>query len=186
VRLFVAVELPEPARLGVGRLVARARSRFPPASWVKPGNLHATLAFVGEAGAEEVAAASAGLLPACAAQAPIAAATAGTGAFPPRGPVRVVWIALEPAAGLAALAGVARGALASAGLRFDERPFQAHVTIARARSPWPPAWREELPPLAAESLEFALEEVVLLDSELAPGGSIYRRVAAFPLAARVA
>jgi len=186
VRLFAAVELPGPVRLGLGRRVERARSRFPSASWVKPENLHATLAYVGEAGEAEVAAARAALLPACAAQAPIAAATGGAGAFPERGPVRVIWIALEPAAALSELAAVARGALATAGVRFDERPFQAHVTIARARSPWPASWRDGLAPLAADPAAFAIAEVVLLDSELAPGGSIYRRVAVFPLEARAA
>lgn len=180
-RLFVAVELPEAVRGSLGRRVAAARARFPAASWVRPENLHVTLAFVGEAAPEVAASAGAGLAPACAQRAPIAASTAAVGVFPERGPVRVVWVALEPAAALEELAGATRAALAAAGVPFDERPFRAHVTLARARTPWPPAWRERLAPLAATAESFELREVALLASELAPGGSIYRRVGAFPL-----
>jgi 2'-5' RNA ligase len=182
--MFAAVELPEAVRDRLGRRVAAACSRFPAASWVKPGNLHATLAFVGEAEASEAATASEALARACARRPPIAAATAGVGVFPERGPVRVIWIALEPAGALEELAGAVRDELSGAGVRFDERPFQAHVTLARARSPWPATWRERLAPLAGEAAGFEVREAVLLASELAPGGSIYRRVAACPLEGR--
>ena len=180
-RLFAAVELPDAERRRLGRRVSDLRSRFPPAAWVRPENLHATLAFVGEAGPEAADTASAALAPACAQRAPISAATGGVGAFPERGPLRVIWIALEPVAALAGLAGAVRAALAAAGVPFDERSFQAHVTLARARAPWAAPWRERLAPLAAEPARFEVREVVLLASELAPGGSIYRRVAALPL-----
>ncbi|KAB2953508.1 MAG: hypothetical protein F9K18_14150, partial [Thermoanaerobaculia bacterium] len=59
VRLFAAVELPDAERRRLGRRVSDLRSRFPPAAWVRPENLHATLAFVGEAGPEAADTASA-------------------------------------------------------------------------------------------------------------------------------
>lgn len=185
-RLFVAVELPEPIRRRLGQRIEQRRGGFPRASWVRPENLHLTLAFLGEVDPDrlpELTAALAGPVAACSS---FAARTAAAGAFPEQGSMRVVWIGLEPGAELAALAARIREAVAGVGLPGDEKPFQPHVTLARCRVRWPAGARENLSTLAPEPMPFAVTEAVLVESELAPGGSRYRQVASFPLAAGAA
>jgi 2'-5' RNA ligase len=182
VRSFVAAELPAPVRGALERAAAPARERFPPASWVRAANLHLTLAFLGELEPGRLPEVRSALSGALARQAPLAVRTAGIGAFPERGPLRVVWIALEPAAALAALAGAAREALRAIGVGFDAKRFSAHVTLARPRAPWPPALRARLAKLAPEPAGFELREVALLASRLEAAGSVYEPLARFALA----
>jgi 2'-5' RNA ligase len=187
VRLFAAVELPEPARRSVLAHVAGVRAELPPAAWVRSEALHLTLVFFGEVAAErsgELATALAAAAGSCPA---FPARLSGAGGFPPRGPVRVVWLGVEPADRFGALAAAVRGAAAASGFAFDAKPFAAHVTLARCRSPWPAPWRERLARLALPGdIEWAVRRAALIESELAPGGSRYRTVAELPLAGEAA
>ena len=181
-RLFAAVELPAEARREIEDRVAHERGRLPAASWVRAENLHLTLAFFGEVAESALRELTASLAAATAPLAPIAARLAGAGGFPPRGPVRVVWLGVEPVESLARLAQAIREAAARAGAPADDKPFQSHVTLARCRRPWPPAARERLPALApSEPIALEIGAAALIASELAPGGSRYTRLAALGL-----
>jgi 2'-5' RNA ligase len=182
VRLFVAVELPEEVRRAAVELAEAARPALPPASWVRPENLHLTLVFLGDADAARLPDLRRALGEACRGRRAFAAETAAPGAFPPRGPVRVLWLGLEPADALRALAEGLRAELDGAGFAFDRKPFRAHVTLARARSPWPAAARERIAALAPVPRRFDVAEAVLFESRLAPGGSRYSAQARLPLA----
>lgn len=173
-RLFVAVELPDELRRTVSEAVAAGRRRLPPAGWVRPENLHLTLVFLGEVAAPRAAAIASVLRPALDGLASFVVRTAAPGSFPERGPVRVVWLGLEPAAALGELADRLRAALATERVPFDAKPFRAHVTLARARTAWPATARAELVRIAPPERSFALEEVVLFESDLTPGGARYR------------
>ena len=181
-RLFAAVELPADARRAIADAVARGREGLPPAAWVRPENLHLTLAFLGEVEPEHAAAAGEALAAGLAGQAALTARTAGTGAFPERGAIRVLWLALEPADSLLALAARVRDGFAAAGLPFDRKPFRSHVTLARARSPWPATLRSRVAQLAAPALAIDVRELVLFESRLEAGGARYTARARVPLA----
>ena len=53
-RLFVALELPADLQRAVGELVSQHRPALPKARWVRPENLHLTLAFLGETATERL------------------------------------------------------------------------------------------------------------------------------------
>ena len=101
--------------------------------WVRPDGLHVTLRFLGPTeddrlpalrNAVEAAAAGLGSFP---------ASLEGGGTFPRPDAPRVLWIGVaEGAAGLSRLAGRLGDALAAAGWPRDDRPFSAHLTLARA------------------------------------------------------
>jgi 2'-5' RNA ligase len=60
----------------------------------------------------------------------------GIGAFPNARRATVVWVGIEKGvAELAALNGIAEEAARLAGLDQEERPFHAHLTLARVRPP---------------------------------------------------
>jgi 2'-5' RNA ligase len=178
VRLFAALELDAAVRRAIAERIAAERDALPPAAWVREANLHLTLAFFGEVAPERVDSLAAALAAAAAASPRLALRSAAAGAFPPRGAVRVVWLALEPAAALGELAARLREATARLAVPFDAKPFRSHVTLARCRRPWPAATRERLAGLAPpEPARFVANGAALVASELAPGGSGYRTVA---------
>ena len=130
-RLFVAVDLDEPARSAIVRQQARLRALVPGASlrWVRPEQLHITLAFLGEVDDARVGAIVAIFAPAIN-QARFELRLGGLGVFPPRGAPRTLWIESHDPQ-LNDLRSEIAGRLDRVGLRLDSRSFSSHVTIAR-------------------------------------------------------
>lgn len=165
-RLFVAVDLPEPARRRVAEIPERI-GEVPGLRWVRPETLHLTLAFLGEVGADAIPGVTAALdaLEVSAFELRIA----GGGQFPPSGPARVVWMGVEGP--LAGLASAVQDALVPLGFEREERPFEPHLTLGRAR---------KLPVrIPAELLDFGdvaawtVDAITLFESDLRPEGPIY-------------
>ena len=183
-RCFIAVPVCGPVRKAVARVQEALRRADADVKWVAEENLHLTLKFLGEI-AEESAEELRGLLAAEAPRWPKLALTyAGIGRFPERGAPRVVWAGCAGDVDrLAGLAGAAERAAERIGIPRERRPFVAHLTIGRVRSP-----------RNAKRLESALEnqrevplgrdEVAafsLIRSTLTPRGAVYEPLASFPL-----
>jgi 2'-5' RNA ligase len=86
--------------------------------------------------------------------------------------VRVAWLQLrEGAEGARTLAAMLEAECVRAGLEPERRPFQPHLTLARAR----PREGAALPDLPdpPELPSWRAEEVVLYSSRLGRGGSVY-------------
>ena len=183
-RLFVAIDLPETLRQAVEARLAPLRGSLPRARWVRVENLHLTLVFLGEVEAELVPLLATELAAVFARHLPFSLGLRDGGAFPPRGPGRVIWLGVEADSGLAALQReVAEAASSVLGLEPETRPFSPHLTLARAPEPWPRAAVERFAQAFAGSLgpRFEVSEGLLMESELAPGGSRYRALGHFPL-----
>lgn len=132
-RLFVAVPLAEPARQAVASLMEDLAARPPRLRWVRPESLHLTIRFLGPTLEDAIAGVREAVTEAAAHARPFAVRLGGTGAFPPRGRPRVLWVGVvdgEPE--LAALAAALEDALAARGWPRDDRPFRAHLTLARS------------------------------------------------------
>jgi 2'-5' RNA ligase len=137
-RLFVAVPLSTSAAAEIAAVVDAVRSQGLPSGahdvrWVRLDGLHLTLRFLGPTPEDRVYPTVAAIARAAAATAPIDAELAGAGTFPPGGRPRALWIGV--AAGVEALGDLARrlhGELGSAGWPPDDRPFRAHLTLARS------------------------------------------------------
>ncbi|HYL04400.1 MAG TPA: RNA 2',3'-cyclic phosphodiesterase [Thermoanaerobaculia bacterium] len=192
-RLFVALEIPEPVRREVRRRMAGLRERLPRARWVNPDVLHLTLLFLGEVPPDGVEPLADRLRAAFAPFPPMPLRLAGAGTFPVGRPARVAWIGVAAPPELVPLqAAVARAARAALGLpaaaarEVGERPFRPHVTLARCASPWPRGAAEKF--AAAFPGEtgppFLATRGVLVESKLSPKGPRYRDLAALPFAGR--
>ena len=104
------------------------------------------------------------------------------GFFPNPHAPRVFWCRIE-APGLEALAAATDRATAALGIPAETRPFSPHLTLARIKE------RLNLQPLreaiaALPSLEFESFEArsyFLYQSVLRPSGSVYTKLAEFPL-----
>lgn len=182
-RLFVAVHLPQEIREGLAAVQERLRRAQADVSWVKPANVHITLKFLGETEPKRLERIGPVLAEAARSMAPFWLTVAGVGTFGGRIP-RVVWAGVrEGAAPLEALAGAVENGLARVGFPKERRGFTAHFTLGRVRSPRNAevllaAIRDEpTEPLGVVSVE----QFVLMQSRLDPGGSIYTALERFPL-----
>lgn len=190
-RLFVAVDLDEPARQQVGRSLERLRQKVERAApqcrikWVEARHLHLTLRFLGEVDPERaetvrhVLAAPLGVPS-------FPVEVRGTGLFPPSGAPRVIWLAVTSgAAQLAALRDRVEARLEQAGFEPEGREFQAHLTVARVR-PAPGRVSTVLRTALAHldegpSVRWTVDHVTLYESRLSPHGPEYSPLMVQPL-----
>lgn len=168
----MAVPLEDPALDALCAALAATGADVKP---TKPGQVHLTLAFLGDVPDEGVPAMGKAVDDACAATGAIPLQLHGVGAFPNAQAPRVVWAGARPSPPLDALAKRVRDRLDEAGFPSDPKPFRAHATLARVRSPrgleglraFLAARREEALPLKI------LSRVVLFRSDQGPGGPSY-------------
>jgi 2'-5' RNA ligase len=179
-RLFTALDLPAEVTGNLEDLLRRLR---PTARihWSPPANLHVTTKFIGEwpeARLQEMKSA----LAAMAGRAPIVVRFRDVGFFPNARAPRIFWCGIE-APGLATLAADTDQATATLGIARESRPFSPHLTLARIKD------RVSLDALnqaiaALPSTEFGRFEArsfFLYLSQLRPSGSVYTKLAEFPL-----
>ena len=136
-RIFVAVPLGEAARTAIQDLVGGVRAAADAGErevrWVRLDGIHVTLRFLGPTPEPQILAAMDALAAAAAEAQPFEAGLDGAGAFPTAARPRTLWLGIGAgAAELAALAEAVSRQLATRGWPPDERPFRAHLTLARA------------------------------------------------------
>jgi 2'-5' RNA ligase len=107
----------------------------------------------------------------------------GVGQFPPGGAPRVIWAGVQSPPTLTALQRQIEAAVVAQGHRAEDRPFSAHITLARLKTP---PHRDSVTQYFKRHTEFRVEafpinEFILYSSVLAPGGPTYTREAAYPL-----
>jgi 2'-5' RNA ligase len=136
VRAFLALTLPEKVRQFLAALQAKLSRAQADVQWVEPPNLHVTLKFLGEITDEQRRAVEQLLGAVARGETAFTLRLDRVGAFPSLSSPRVVWVGLgegkERAIRLAARLEQDCGGL---GLRKEERPFAAHVTLGRVRTP---------------------------------------------------
>jgi 2'-5' RNA ligase len=180
-RLFLAIELPDPARKHLADLCGALRRLS--VSIVPPQNLHITLKFLGEV--EETAVPT---LCDALRTTPVAETAQVRSEvvelLPPRGPVRVVAVGLGGEVGkLLQLHQAVEERCDAQGFPPESRRYLPHVTLARARDPLSVRARDELPELLSKHLPgppFDVTGFTLFESRLGGGPPEYIRLARFP------
>jgi 2'-5' RNA ligase len=178
-RLFIAVNLTEEIRNAIQRAIDRFPVQRPPWRWVKTDNLHATLKFLGDT-TETLLPRLVESLEEVGRQHPrFTIELDRLGGFPNLKNPRVLFYRIstgaEPLERLAA--DVDRTLQERLGLPPEERPFRAHITVARIkqRLPEPVAARlGQAPPLPGVSQ--LVSSLDLMQSELHPEGAVYQRL----------
>ncbi|HEV7373986.1 MAG TPA: RNA 2',3'-cyclic phosphodiesterase [Pyrinomonadaceae bacterium] len=109
---------------------------------------------------------------------PFIVALEGAGAFPPRGVPRILWLGINDSSGvLSELQSHLEEDCKRVGFACEERPFHPHLTIARIRTPRAARQLAHLhQDLGFEAIEFYITELVVIQSELAAGGSRYTEI----------
>jgi 2'-5' RNA ligase len=196
-RLFIAVPLGDAARLAVANLMAglgapleggRNPDPAAPASarlrWVRSANLHLTLRFLGATPSASIPALQAAVHRTARNSAPFEARLSGAGAFPSPARPRAVFLRVDAGAPrLAALADRLTAELAAGGWPPGDRPFAAHLTLARSDGvPGAPIAVQAL--VAAAALldaAWTVDRIVLFESLLGGGPARYVQLRSAPL-----
>ena len=185
IRTFIAVEPSPEVRAAAAGLTDSLRRGWSAARvrWVPPVNLHLTLRFLGDTEESRI-----GPLGACldgvAAGARACRLTLGSlGAFPDVRRPRVLWLGLK-GAGTADLRSLQRRieeGVTGLGWERETRPFSPHLTLGRVRPGSEPAPGEGWTRAAVPELALPVDEVVLMRSDLRPGGARYSPLHRSPL-----
>lgn len=150
-----------------------------PGRAVPPSNLHVTLRFVGSAsviGRERLAAE----LDSAELGRPFYFRIGELGGFPKLRKATVAWVAIEEDGGrVTDLAGRVEEAVASAGFGYEDRPFKAHLTLARIR---PPRDLRKHANKGTARFRVPVSEVVLYRSRTSGRSVVYNALERFPLA----
>jgi RNA 2',3'-cyclic 3'-phosphodiesterase len=184
IRAFLALEVPDSLRPGLGQVQGELKRSGAEVRWVPVGNIHLTLKFFGNVPDDEIGTLALAARDVAATAAPLELRLTGAGAFPnPRAP-RVVWVGLggdvEP---LTQLFYRLEKAFAVLGYPPEGRAFNPHLTLGRVKTPVNrdrlARMLAKLPPL--DWPPFEVKELILFQSVLSPQGSKYTPLEAIPL-----
>ena len=170
VRAFFGLPVPEAQRKRLDSYLAACAAPAPEFRWAPAANLHLTVRFIGSI---ELSVAE-GIADSLAERnlAGFELELGGVGTFKRGRLVRVVWLQVRAGADAAReLAALVEAECARAGLAPEARPFQPHLTLARAR----PREGAMLPPLRdpPELQPWRATELILYKSQLGRAGSVY-------------
>jgi len=183
IRSFIAVELPEEAKRGLTRLrkeLERDEHRF--VKWVDPGGIHLTLKFLGNISAKQVTEITEAMKEATQGISPFHLEISGLGAFPSLRQPRVLWVGVGGEIDkLSRLQQNIDSALAALRFAKEERPFVAHLTLARIREGVSTPERKSFSELVGsttfgDKYPVEVEAIRLMRSQLTRGGAIYTRL----------
>ncbi|MCX7605441.1 MAG: RNA 2',3'-cyclic phosphodiesterase [Bryobacteraceae bacterium] len=180
-RLFCAIDLPYQVRRNLELLLQLLRPKAD-LQWSPPSNLHVTTKFIGEWPEEDLEILKEALA-AVPAPGEFAVDIQGLGWFPDAANPRVFWAGVRAGEPLQQLARATEDACARLGIARENRPYSPHLTLARIRRPVDLGpLRSALASLASDHFgRFTAAQFHLYESKLRPGGSIYTKLASFPL-----
>ena len=183
-RLFTGFDLSPEVVHALDALLDRLRTAAR-LNWSPPANLHITTRFIGEWPDErlpDLRAALAGLP----SHPPIPIHIRKLGFFPNPHSPRVFWAGVDASPDLAALASETDRALEPLGLKPEGRPYSPHLTLARVKEPVPlQKLRETIAALPSLDFgSFTADRFFLYQSHLSRAGSVYTKLAEFPVSSR--
>jgi 2'-5' RNA ligase len=183
-RTFIAIEIEPALKEKIIAVQSELKRSGADVKWVAPGAIHLTMKFLGEIDDFMFQVLCDYLDGVASGFQPFEAEMRGVGSFPPRGNPRVVWVGCEDKTGtLLPLARQIEDAAEKSGIPKEDRPFSAHVTVGRVRSP--KNVRDLVSLMEGKgTVEFGTQRVaefVLFKSDLTQQGPIYTVLGKFRL-----
>lgn len=176
-RCFVAIEVAPAIRQKLAEITLKLRRALRGSrggiKWVEPDLMHLTLKFLGDIDEAAVKTVCETLDQVTMAHRGFELSVEGVGCFGK--PARVIWVGMNESPALMALQTDLEGRLAAAGFAAEERPFSAHLTLARIKDP---AAGKDVPGLIGADRDirlgsFGVDALRVFRSELMPQGPIY-------------
>jgi RNA 2',3'-cyclic 3'-phosphodiesterase len=185
IRAFLAIDPPPDVIRKINDIQGILRKNIQgPISWVRPEGIHLTLKFFGDVTQNDVNAISEVIATHATGARTFNLEVKGLGVFPSLRRPRVVWIGISgEVAQLTILQQVIDQRLAACGIPREERPFRAHLTVARIKSPQGLSGLDNCLAgnASASAGIFAATGLTLFKSNLTPKGAVYTVLGHFPL-----
>jgi 2'-5' RNA ligase len=184
IRAFLALDPPPEVLRKIADIQGMLRMNIQGAlKWVRPEGIHLTLKFFGAIAAKAVSAVSEVVAGQAAGARPFNLEAKGLGVFPDTRRPRVLWLGIGgEVERLSALQQAIDQGLEACGYPREQRPFRAHLTLARIKSPQGLGGLDGV--LAAKGSEsagkFTATGLTLFKSDLTPKGAIYTVLNHFP------
>jgi 2'-5' RNA ligase len=183
-RTFIAIDLTEEVRQRITKHIETLKAASPEAqaTWEKPGKAHLTLKFLGNVKQQRVESIISAVARAASGIGRFSVEIGEAGAFYSRGKPHVLWLGVaDQSERLARLYSAVERELEGLGFPKEKRPFHPHITIARLKKPeGAKQLASEHKTLGFETAELPVSEVLLIESEMGPGGSTYRTLSTQP------
>lgn len=181
---FYALELPGEVKEKLEKTITELQQALPYKTWVHPQDLHITLAFLGNAAAQQIDASNQLIDAVITRQSEFELAIDHLGIFGRKDSPRIFWAGLEESNSMKEVRDDVFSACLSAGFKLETRPFSPHITLARkwtGESPFTYKLIEEINPFKDEKINFHAERVVLYKTHLGKSPK-YEPITIFPLA----
>jgi len=152
-------------------------------SWARPAGIHLTLKFFGNISEGDIPRISAAVEPVTARFAPLNLEARRLGLFPDSRRPRVLWLGLSgDLDALKALQEEVDRELTLFGFHREDRPFRAHLTLARIKSARGLSGLDRVMNKAEafEAGRFQSDGLTLFRSRLTPRGAVYSKLADYP------
>jgi 2'-5' RNA ligase len=189
-RTFIAIELSDEIKDALDRIESHLKYSGADVKWVAKDNIHLTLKFLGEVDEKKCEKVKAALDEIAKSTASFKISLKDIGAFPKIEFPRVIWVGLDKGTKESTeLAAKIDEALSAIGFDRETRPFAAHLTIGRVRSPknkaalaekvtsHKPVRSEAEPPRRGQvTSSQAISLITLFQSKLTPTGPIYTKL----------
>jgi RNA 2',3'-cyclic 3'-phosphodiesterase len=180
IRTFIAVELPKEINDSIQRLQNDLKDSMSDARWVKYGNIHLTLKFLGDTKVTKLELIGTVIQEIARKYSPFIISLAGIGAFPNSRKPSVIWTGIDKGKDeISKLANEIESAMGKLGFPKENRPFNPHLTIGRVREINHPSEMTKAleNPNVGEIGEFTVDKINFIKSQLDPKGSIYTTLA---------
>lgn len=183
IRSFIAIELPQEIKDGLASWQTELKlAGYTFIKWVAPEGIHLTLKFLGNIAMSKASDIARALERVAAEFSPFRLEISGLGAFPNLKQPRVLWVGIGgQMEQLISLQQLVDKALISQGFSPEQRPFTAHLTLARIRESASPRERRSFGELMQKTpftakYEMEVNNISLMRSQLFPTGAVYTRL----------
>ncbi|HHW02791.1 MAG TPA: RNA 2',3'-cyclic phosphodiesterase [Thermoanaerobacterales bacterium] len=174
-RCFISIELDPSVKKDVENFIKKLlpNDYFRNVKWVKPDNMHITIAFLGETPLDSLTQISRVIENTSNKYDPFPINLRGSGFFPDKGEPRIFWIGIEKTPLLYAIKKDIDAGLNKLDINFDRKPFSPHLTLGRFK--FVPNLKQsinliDLPDFKAS---FMAEKISLVKSQLFNDGPVY-------------
>ncbi len=176
IRCFVAIEIPETIQMLLTSTQEELRKYIRGASWVKRGNIHLTLKFLGDVAPNQISVIKNVIEQVTDTRSPFSMELGGIGAFPNLSRPRIIWAGVKTGADeVAAIAREIDVGLGRHGYERDKKSFRPHLTLARLKR------RVNLKPLVdvfhqydtINGARMIVKQIRVVQSNLRRSGAVY-------------
>ncbi|MBI5048749.1 MAG: RNA 2',3'-cyclic phosphodiesterase [Deltaproteobacteria bacterium] len=179
IRAFIAIELPAKISEELNRVQKELKDGVNKVTWIKTGNVHLTIKFLGDIEAKKVNSIEQ-VLESVACKSHVFNITIKrTGVFPSMDSPRIIWVGVEEnGANLAQLYNNLEDSLTTLGFEKEERTFKPHLTMGRIKFlKDKKLLKQRLEKNADINLgQFAVDSLYLFESKLTPEGAVYTKL----------